>query len=163
MATPLVKPALDPAKRDFIVANLRSIIQKIHSSSAPNRPIPRLVVISRSRSCPEILAAYEAGQRHFAEYNVGELISKVPKLPADIKWHLVGYFKMNKAKGIVAAVPNIWAIESVDTMPKATRLNRGFQGVGRTTPVHTFVQVHTGEEQSTSPPHPNFRIAGDGC
>ena len=70
---------------------------------------------------------------------------------------------MNKAKRIVQAMPNLWAIESVDTMPKATRLDRAFQGIGRTSPVHTFVQVHTGEEKSTHPPLAKSSVAGESC
>ena len=40
----------------------------------------------------DILAAYEAGQRHFGENYVDEFEEKM-KLdsPADIKWHFIGH------------------------------------------------------------------------
>ena len=53
------------------------------------KPVPRLVAVSKVQPNDKVTAAYEAGQRHFGENYVQELVGKAPLMPADIKWHFV--------------------------------------------------------------------------
>lgn len=60
---------------DRIGANLGAVRQSIKAASV-GRPTPRLVAVSKTRTVEEIEAAYSAGQRHFGENYVQELVEK---------------------------------------------------------------------------------------
>jgi uncharacterized pyridoxal phosphate-containing UPF0001 family protein len=47
-------------------------------------------------------------------------------------------------------IPNLWAIETVDTQKRAQLLERACQQIGRTEPLRVFVQVNTSGEESKS-------------
>ncbi len=57
-----------------------------------------LIAVSKTRSIPELQAAYDLGLRHFGESKVQEAIPKVEALPKDITWHFIGHLQSNKAK-----------------------------------------------------------------
>lgn len=71
-----------------------------------------LVAVSKLRSVDQIFSLYQRGQRIFGENKVQELISKVPLLPDDIYWHLIGHLQKNKVRYIA---PFISMIHSVDS------------------------------------------------
>lgn len=92
---------------------------------------------------------YEQGHRHFGENYVQELLEKAPKLPADIKWHFIGQLQSNKAKALVAGVPNLWMVESVDSIKLANLLNKAVAAAAgqRAEPkLRVLVQVNTSGE-----------------
>ena len=70
---------------DDIVNNLASLRLKVNEQS-------RLLAVSKTKPMSDILAAYEAGQRHFGENYVDEFAEKMSlDSPADIKWHFIGH------------------------------------------------------------------------
>ena len=71
-----------------------------------------LVVVSKYHTVEEIKEAYDAGVRDFGENRVQELVSKVDKLPEDIRWHLIGSLQRNKVKYIAPFITSIQSIES---------------------------------------------------
>ena len=69
-------------------------------------------------------------------------------LPRDVRWHFIGQLQSNKAKALVTGVPNLWAIESVDSVKLASKLDAASSAAGRVEPLRVFVQVNTtGEPQ----------------
>ena len=56
----------------------------------------RLVAVSKTKPVSMIKAAYDAGQRHFGENYVHEIVEKSPHLPKDICWHFIGTLQTNK-------------------------------------------------------------------
>ncbi|MPC44357.1 Proline synthase co-transcribed bacterial [Portunus trituberculatus] len=68
-------------------------------------PVPRLVAVSKTKPKEMILEAYRAGQRHFGENYVQELVDKandqqlVAECP-EIKWHMIGHLQSNKVKKV---------------------------------------------------------------
>lgn len=44
-----------------------------------------------------------------------ELLDKAPLLPADISWHFIGHLQSNKVKQLLAGVPNLGMVETVDS------------------------------------------------
>ena len=56
-----------------------------------------------------------------------ELIDKSPQMPDDVVWHFIGHLQSNKAKTLVAGVPNLAVLETLDTVKLANKLqvNRG--------------------------------------
>jgi len=78
---------------------LRSVLGQIEASAARcHRPAPRLVAVSKTKPVEAVLEAYAAGQRHFGENYVQELLDKAPRCPADVRWHFIGQLQSNKAR-----------------------------------------------------------------
>lgn len=105
-----------------------------------------LVAVTKARTVPEILTAYEAGHRDFGENRAQELVDKAPMLPDDIRWHFIGHLQRNKVN---AVRPVVALLHSVDS----ARLARSW--VSRpASPV--LLQVNIGDE-----PQKNGVPAGD--
>ena len=109
---------------------------------------PVLVAVSKTQPPDALLAAYGAGARHFGENYVAELLEKAPTLPADIRWHFIGNLQSNKARKLVAGVPGLWVVESVDSAKLASLLNdaAGAGSGGLHRPLRVMVQVNTSGE-----------------
>ncbi|CDF40659.1 probable proline synthetase associated protein [Chondrus crispus] len=129
---------------------LRRVQERITAAaSGCGRPPPELVAVSKTKPVELLLEAYEAGQRSFGENYVQEIVAKSPQLPSDIKWHFIGGLQSNKAK-VLAGVPNLYMVESVDRQKTATALNKAFAAVGRAEKLKVMVQVNTSGEESKS-------------
>ncbi|KAJ1732217.1 hypothetical protein LPJ61_002150 [Coemansia biformis] len=122
---------------------VRAAVRRCQQQGAA--PAARLVAVSKFKPAADILAAYEAGQRHFGENYVQELCDKAAVLPADIKWHFIGRLQSNKCKAL-AAIPNLWAVETVESVEKARLLDSAWRAAGRPLPLGVFLQVNTSGE-----------------
>ena len=111
---------------------LRGVLSQIEAAAARYHcPVPRLVAVSKTKPVESVLEAYAAGQRHFGENYVQELVDKAPRCPADVRWHFIGQLQSNKAKALVAGVPNLWQVESVDSIKLAGKLQAAAAAAGR--------------------------------
>lgn len=50
------------------------------------------------------------------------MIDKSPQMPDDVVWHFIGHLQSNKAKALVAGVPNLAVLETLDTVKLANKL-----------------------------------------
>lgn len=52
-------------------------------------------------------------------------------MPDDVVWHFIGHLQSNKAKALVAGVPNLAVLETLDTVKLANKLQvrRNYGGV----------------------------------
>jgi pyridoxal phosphate enzyme (YggS family) len=71
-----------------------------------------LVAVSKTHPVELIMQAYEAGQRHFGENRVQEMVAKHAEMPKDIYWHLIGHLQRNKVGEIAPFVHLIHGIDS---------------------------------------------------
>nr|HID13433.1 YggS family pyridoxal phosphate-dependent enzyme [Anaerolineae bacterium] len=106
-----------------------------------------LVAVAKAFRAEAIVAAYQAGVRHFGENRVEEGMTKMPIVHAAISgprptWHMVGHVQSRKARAVVA---HFDYVHSVDRLKIARRLSRFAQEVGRTLPVLLECNV-SGEE-----------------
>ncbi|KAG1702438.1 hypothetical protein DVH05_009388 [Phytophthora capsici] len=108
-----------------------------------------LVAVSKTKPLEDLQEAYEADQRHFGENYIQELVQKAPLLPTDVKWHYIGHVQSNKAKTLVRDVPNLFVVETVDSIKIANALNKA-SGEFRTEKLNVMVQVNTSEEEQKS-------------
>jgi pyridoxal phosphate enzyme (YggS family) len=92
----------------------------------------KLVAVSKTKSCDQILEAYQAGQRLFGENKVQELLIKWRELPKDIEWHFIGHLQNNKVKQIV---PFISLIHGVDSLKLLETINREAEKCHRVIPI----------------------------
>ncbi|KAJ0984422.1 hypothetical protein J5N97_002778 [Dioscorea zingiberensis] len=114
----------------------------------------RLVAVSKTKPVSLIHQVYEAGHRCFGENYVQEIIDKAPQLPADIEWHYIGHLQSNKVKSLLAGVPSLDMVESVDDQKIANRLDHVVASLGRK-PLKVLVQVNTSGEESKSGVEPS--------
>ncbi|KAI9009645.1 hypothetical protein BC832DRAFT_529725 [Gaertneriomyces semiglobifer] len=134
------------------LAGIRERVSQAQSRRGVGKDV-RLVAVSKTKPVDDLRCAYDHGQRHFGE-NVQELVEKAPQLPKDIQWHFIGTLQSNKCK-LLAAIPNLWAVETIDSIKKADALNKACEG--RSEALRVFAQVNTSGEESKS------GIAPDEC
>lgn len=113
---------------------------------------PRLVAVSKTKPVSLLMEAYNAGQRHFGENYVQEVLEKAPQMPRDVHWHFIGHLQSNKAKALVQSIPNLYSVETVDSQKIANHLNRACEGAERDELLKVMVQVNTSGEESKSSP-----------
>ncbi len=73
----------------------------------------RLVAVSKTKPCEDILEAYHAGHRIFGENKVQEITDKYAELPKDIEWHFIGHLQTNKVKFIAPFVHLLHGVDSL--------------------------------------------------
>ena len=71
-----------------------------------------LVAVSKTKSVPELMEAYDAGQRIFGENKIQEMVDKHTQMPEDIQWHMIGHVQTNKVKYMAEFVSLIHGVES---------------------------------------------------
>ncbi|HWQ43869.1 MAG TPA: YggS family pyridoxal phosphate-dependent enzyme [Desulfosporosinus sp.] len=97
----------------------------------------QLLAVSKNQPVSSLEEAYQTGQRAFAENRVQEWLEKVPSLPNDCEWHLVGSLQTNKVKYLDQ---NIALIHSLDRLSLLETLNAHGEQRGMTW--RTLVQVN---------------------
>jgi uncharacterized pyridoxal phosphate-containing UPF0001 family protein len=78
------------------------------------REDPLLVAVSKTKSADVVVAAFRAGQLHFGENYVHELIEKASLCSPSIQWHFIGHLQSNKVKEL-SQVENLYCVETVDS------------------------------------------------
>ncbi|NXK55973.1 PLPHP protein, partial [Chauna torquata] len=112
---------------------------------------PRLVAVSKTKPAEMVMDAYNHGQRSFGENYVslpgpaGEagILSSCP----EIKWHFIGHLQKNNVNKLIA-VPNLFMLETVDSVKLADRVNSSWQKKGSPQKLKVMVQVNTSGEDS---------------
>jgi len=142
---------------NIVANNLESVLSRVQSAtekSGRKNGSVRLVAVSKTKPAETIMEAYEAGQRHFGENYVQELLEKSPQLPSDIKWHFIGPLQSNKAANLVKSIyPKLYCIETVSTMKLANKLNRAMEevtGGDSEKQLGIYIQVNTSGEETKS-------------
>ncbi|SPO25366.1 uncharacterized protein UTRI_03221_B [Ustilago trichophora] len=114
---------------------------------------PRLVAISKLHPPSAILAAHrKAGQLHFGENYVQEMVDKAKVLPREIRWHFVGGLQSNKGK-LLASIPNLYLLETLDSIKAANVLQKALaspDAAKRDEPLRVYLQVNTSGEDAKS-------------
>ena len=87
-----------------------------------------LIAVSKTKPIADLQAAYDAGQRHFGENKVQEMVEKAQLLPNDIHWHLIGHLQTNKVKYMAGFVHLIHGVDSlkllIEINKQAKKVNR---------------------------------------
>ncbi|KAK9092018.1 hypothetical protein Syun_026929 [Stephania yunnanensis] len=139
------------------VSALRSVLHRVRAAAERSGRVSdhiRVVAVSKTKPVSLIRDVYDSGHRCFGENYVQELIDKAPQLPEDIEWHFVGHLQSNKVKSLLAAVPNLAMVQTVDNEKIANHLDRFVASIGRR-PLNVLVQVNTSGEASKSGVEPS--------
>ena len=98
----------------MIQENLKQVQENIREAcrrAGRNAEEVHLISVSKTKPVEMLREAYNAGSRDFGENKVQEMCDKVPLLPADIRWHMIGHLQTNKIKYII---DKAYRIHSVD-------------------------------------------------
>ena len=142
-----------------VVENLAAVRERIAAAArrAGRRPEEiALMAVSKTFPPPVIREAYEAGQRLFGENRVQEFAEKATALSglAGAEWHMIGHLQSNKA---AKAAELFSAVDSVDSLRLAEKLNAAAQALGKRLPV--LVEINVGAEEAKSGVAPSFEFA----
>jgi PLP dependent protein len=104
-----------------------------------------LMAVSKVHPVEMILEAYAAGQRLFGENRVQEFQEKSPHLTGlvNVEFHLIGPLQSNKT---AKAAELFDAVDAVDSLKIAQRLNAAASALGKKLPV--LVEVKLSHEES---------------
>lgn len=103
----------------------------------------KIVAVSKAMPVSLMMEAYNAGQRAFGENKVQEILSKVPQMPEDTEWHLIGHLQTNKVKSIV---PVVHLIHSVDSLKLLAEINKESAKLNRVT--NCLLQIRIAREET---------------
>lgn len=135
-------------QNDWIEPQLKEILARIAAAAeAAGRKAAEVKLVAVSKTFPpeDIRQAYDAGQKVFGENKVQELEGKVPVLPNDIEWHLIGSLQSNKAGKAVALAS--W-IHSVDSEKLLRRIDRLAGEAGKK--INILLEINVSGEESKS-------------
>lgn len=102
-----------------------------------------LIAVSKTKPVEMIMEAYQAGVRDFGENKVQEMMDKIPQLPSDIRWHMIGHLQRNKVKYLIGKAA---MIHSVDSLRLAEEISR--EAVKQNTVMKILIEVNAAGEES---------------
>jgi len=107
----------------------------------------QLVAVSKFHPLENILEAYAAGQRVFAESRPQELASKVEALDTaaypGIEWQFIGHLQTNKLKMVL---PYVSLVQSVDSLHLLQEIQKWGKANDKVIPV--LLELHIGAEET---------------
>ncbi|MFP5459715.1 MAG: YggS family pyridoxal phosphate-dependent enzyme, partial [Bacteriovoracia bacterium] len=128
---------------EALARNLHELQEELRGSRA------QLLVVSKTQTTDDIRSLYQAGQRHFGENRVQELLEKAEALRdlTDLRWHLIGPLQSNKINKL-KSLERLVAIHSVASLELTQKLVEALSG--RTQHLGIFLQVNTSGEAEKS-------------
>lgn len=102
-----------------------------------------LVAVSKTKPIPDLMEAYEAGQRIFGENKIQEMAEKWEQMPKDIQWHMIGHVQTNKVKFMA---PFVSLIHGVDSFKLLKEINK--QAAKNDRVIDCLLQMHIAEEET---------------
>jgi len=133
-----------------IVENVARVRERITSAARRASRNPEeiaLMGVSKTFPVERIREAHAAGLRVFGENRVQEFADKAGSLRdlADAEWHLIGHLQSNKA---AKAAELFSAVDSVDSVRLAEKLNGAAEKAGKTLPI--LIEINVGGEDAKS-------------
>lgn len=130
----------------MIAENIKKVqenIEKACAKSGRSLDEAKLIAVSKTKPLELLQEAYNAGMRDFGENKVQELQDKIPNMPADVRWHMIGHLQTNKVKYIV---DKVYMIHSVDSIHLAQEISK--EAVKKNVEVQILIEVNVAEEET---------------
>ena len=122
---------------------VRENIKKACEKAGRNPEEVTLLAVSKTKPVSMLQEAYDNGCRDFGENKVQEIMDKVPQLPSNIRWHMIGHLQRNKVKYII---DKCQLIHSVDSLRLAQELSS--QAENKHVHADILVEVNIAQEES---------------
>ena len=129
-----------------ISAKLEGIHQQIAEAASRSGRAPEsvhLLAVSKTYPPEIIQQAIDAGQIRFGENRVQEALDKIPQLPPEVEWHLIGHLQKNKVRKVL---PICAWIHSVDSLKIAESINRIVGELNLT--ANIYLQVNIADDEA---------------
>ena len=126
------------AALDAAIKDVKQRIERACARAGRDPAGVQLLPVSKGVPVDRLRAALELGLNVFGENRVQEAEAKAADLPA-AQWELIGHLQSNKAAKAVALFD---AIQSVDSVELARRLDRLAADAGRPTPLAVYLEVN---------------------
>ena len=124
----------------MIQENLKALLSQIPDGV-------QLVAVSKFHPLENILEAYEAGQRVFAESRPQELAEKVSRLDSSkypgLEWHFIGHLQTNKLKIVLPYVSLVQSVDSVHLLQDIQKWGKANDRM-----IDVLLEVHIGAEET---------------
>ena len=117
--------------------NLKEILNDLENTNT------KLIAVSKTHPVDKIKEIYKEGIRDFGENKVQELLSKIDKLPKDIRWHMIGHLQTNKVKDII---DKVYLIHSVDSVKLANTIDK--ESKKKNIIVNILLEINIAKEES---------------
>ncbi len=130
----------------MLATNLQEVEQKITEACKKANRLREditLIAVSKTKPISMLQEVYDLGIRDFGENKVQELTDKVPELPEDIRWHMIGHLQRNKVKQVIDKAV---LIHSVDSIRLAETIEA--EAAKKDIIVHILLEVNVAEEDS---------------
>ena len=129
------------------IARVQERIAVAASRASRNPEEITLMAVSKTFPAESIREAYAAGLRVFGENRVQEFAGKAAAVRDlhDAEWHLIGHLQTNKA---AKATELFDAVDSVDSLRMADKLNGSAESTGKTLSV--LIEINLGGEPTKS-------------
>jgi pyridoxal phosphate enzyme (YggS family) len=129
------------------VAEVRERIEAAARRAGRRSGEVTLMAVTKTFPPEAIREAYQAGIRVFGENRVQEFAGKAQAVRdlSGAEWHMIGHLQSNKA---AKAAELFTAVDSVDSVRLAEKLNEAAQKHGRRTPV--LIEINVGWEEAKS-------------
>lgn len=133
-----------------ISENIAQLHERIaNAARRAGRPADEISLMAVTKTHPpeRIREAHNAGLRLFGENRVQEFSGKASALAnlSAAEWHMIGHLQNNKAG---KAVDLFSAVDSVDSVKLAERLNTAAQASGKKLPI--LIEINIGGEEAKS-------------
>src|SRR5579862_1005774 len=133
-----------------IAENIAAVRERIATVAqrAGRRPEEiALMAVTKTHPPARIREAYHAGLHLFGENRVQEFAGKADALDDlnKAEWHMIGHLQTNKAAKTAELFS---AVDSVDSVKLAEKLNAAAQSLGKKLPV--LIEVNIGGEEAKS-------------
>ncbi len=129
-----------------IAANLAGIQNRVSQAAERAGRDPesvQLLVVSKTWPAEKVAEVVDAGHTCFGENKVQEAETKVPALPGNLSWHLIGHLQRNKVR---KALPLFNTIHSIDSLKLARYTSNIATELGKKPDV--YLQVNLAGEES---------------
>ena len=102
-----------------------------------------LLAVSKTKPVDMLMDVYRAGARDFGENKVQELVDKIPQMPSDVRWHMIGHLQRNKVKYLIGKVT---MIHSVDSLRLAEEISK--ESVKKDAQTDILLEINCAGEES---------------
>ena len=115
-----------------------------NAATAGQRPLPRLLAVSKTQPVAAIAALAAAGQKAFGENYVQEAQHKVLALAGGgLEWHLIGHLQSNKAELAAGLFDWVQTVDRAKLIPALAK-----HRPSERTPLNVLIQVNIDDEAS---------------
>jgi pyridoxal phosphate enzyme (YggS family) len=142
-----------------VAANIEAVQQRMQAAARrAGRQVDEitLVAVTKTHPAATVIAAYQAGLRHFGENRAQEYLDKAADVSAWLanhpaneaaNWHFIGHVQSRQVGLILAGRPSL--IHSVDSLKLAERIHRLAEREGHP-PVDILLQCNASGEETKS-------------